>query len=85
VYVNRQWLCKAPVIIIDYLRKLRTDKAIGDERLRVNEILSRLREIADKYNTPVLTVSELARDSYVRVRNIQPRVRNKKSQETLAG
>jgi replicative DNA helicase len=55
---------KAPVIIIDYLRKLRTERHIGDERLRVDEILSRLREIANKYNIPVLAVSELARDSY---------------------
>jgi replicative DNA helicase len=55
---------KAPVIIIDYLRKLRTERHIGDERLRVDEILGRLREIANRYNTPVLVVSELARDSY---------------------
>jgi replicative DNA helicase len=54
----------APVIIIDYLRKLRTERHIGDERLRVDEILGRLREIANRYNTPVLAVSELARDSY---------------------
>ena len=55
---------KAPVIIIDYLRKLRTERHIGDERLRVDEILCRLKAIAMKYNTPVLAVSELARDSY---------------------
>ena len=55
---------KAPVIIIDYLRKLRTERHIGDERLRVDEILCGLKAIAMKYNTPVLAVSELARDSY---------------------
>lgn len=55
---------KAPVIIIDYLRKLRTEKNSGDERLRVDNILSKLTEIAKTYNTPVIAISELARDSY---------------------
>ena len=55
---------KAPVIIIDYLRKLRTEKSIGDERLRVDDILSKLTEIAKTHNTPVIAISELARDSY---------------------
>ncbi len=55
---------KSPVIIIDYLRKLRTEKSSGDERLRVDNILSKLTEIAKTYNTPVIAISELARDSY---------------------
>ena len=55
---------KSPVIIIDYLRKLRTEKNSGDERLRVDNILSKLTEIAKTYNTPVIAISELARDSY---------------------
>jgi replicative DNA helicase len=55
---------KAPVIIIDYLRKLRTKNGSGDERLRVDGILSMLTDLAKKYNTPVLVISELARDSY---------------------
>ncbi len=55
---------KPPVIIIDYLRKLRTEKSSGDERLRVDNILLHLTEIAKTYNTPVITISELARDSY---------------------
>jgi len=55
---------KAPVIIIDYLRKLRTEKGNGEERLRVDGILSKLTEIAKIYNTPVIAISELARDSY---------------------
>ena len=55
---------KAPVIIIDYLRKLWTEKSIGDERLRVDDILSKLTEIAKVHNTPVIAISELARDSY---------------------
>ncbi len=55
---------KAPVIIVDYLRKLRTEKSSGDERLRVDNILSKLTEIAKTYNTPVIAISELARDSY---------------------
>jgi len=55
---------KAPVIIIDYLRKLRADKNIGDERLRVDDILSKLTTIAKTYNIPVIAISELARDSY---------------------
>jgi len=55
---------KAPVIIIDYLRKLRTDIKTTDERMRVDDILSNLTELAKKYNIPVLVISELARDSY---------------------
>ena len=55
---------KPPVIIIDYLRKLRTEKNSGDERLRVDNILSKLTEIAKTHNTPVIAISELARDSY---------------------
>lgn len=53
-----------PVIIIDYLRKLRTDGKISDERLRVDDILSKLTDLAKKHNTPVVAISELARDSY---------------------
>jgi replicative DNA helicase len=55
---------KAPVIIIDYLRKLRTEKSSGDERLRIDDILGKLTEIAKNNNTPVIAISELARDSY---------------------
>jgi len=55
---------KAPVIIIDYLRKLRTEKGNGDERLRVDDILTKLTEIAKVHNTPVIVISELARDAY---------------------
>ena len=55
---------KAPAIIIDYLRKLRTKDKQGDERLRVDGILSSLTQMAKTYNTPVLAISELARDSY---------------------
>jgi replicative DNA helicase len=55
---------KAPVIIIDYLRKLRTKDHQADERLRVDQILSCLTEMAKTHNTPVLAISELARDSY---------------------
>ena len=43
---------------------LRTEKNSGDERLRVDNILSKLTEIAKTYNTPVIAISELARDSY---------------------
>ena len=55
---------KAPVIIIDYLRKLRTEHSTFDERLRVDDILSKLTQMAKTYNTPVIAISELARDSY---------------------
>ena len=50
--------------MVDYLRKLRTENSRGDERLRVDDILSKLTELAKKYNTPVMVISELARDSY---------------------
>lgn len=55
---------KSPVIIIDYLRKLRTEKSSSDERLRVDDILSKLTEMAKTYNIPIIAISELARDSY---------------------
>ena len=55
---------KAPVIIIDYLRKLKTENNRMDERLRVDEILSNLTNLAKTYNMPILVISELARDSY---------------------
>ena len=55
---------KSPVIIIDYLRKLRTKNHHADERSRVDEILSNLTNLAKIYNTPILVISELARDSY---------------------
>jgi len=55
---------KAPVIIIDYLRKLKTDKDSSDERLRVDNVLNLLTDLAKKHNTPIVAISELARDSY---------------------
>jgi replicative DNA helicase len=55
---------KPPVIMIDYLRKLRTENSTSDERLRVDKILSNLTGSAKKHNIPVLAISELARDSY---------------------
>jgi replicative DNA helicase len=55
---------KPPVIMIDYLRKLRTENSTSDERLRVDNILSNLTGLAKKYNIPVVAISELARDSY---------------------
>jgi replicative DNA helicase len=55
---------KAPVIVIDYLRKLRTKDQQAEERLRIDGILSQLTDLAKKYNTPVIAISELARDSY---------------------
>ena len=55
---------KPPVIIVDYLRKLRTGKKTSDERLRVDDIISNLTDIAKKHNLPVVVISELARDSY---------------------
>lgn len=55
---------KAPVVMIDYLRKVKTESNRMDERLRVDEILSALTNMAKIYNIPVLVISELARDSY---------------------
>ena len=55
---------KAPVIILDYLRKLKSEKSNGDERLRVDGLLSNLTDIAKTHNIPVIAISELARDSY---------------------
>lgn len=55
---------KGPVIIIDYLRKLRTKSKTTDERLRVDDIISKLTDLGKKHNIPILAISELARDSY---------------------
>jgi len=55
---------KAPVVIIDYLRKIKAENNQTDERLRVDGILSNLTNMAKAYNIPVLVISELARDSY---------------------
>lgn len=55
---------KAPVVMIDYLRKVKTGSNRMEERLRVDEILSALTNMAKIYNIPVLVISELARDSY---------------------
>jgi len=61
IYARHQ---KAPVIMIDYLRKLKTESNRMDERLRVDEILSTLTNMAKTYTIPVVVISELARDSY---------------------
>jgi replicative DNA helicase len=53
-----------PVIIIDYLRKLRTKKRSQDERLRIDDIVSNLTNLAKIKNVPIIAISELARDSY---------------------
>jgi len=55
---------KEPVIIVDYLRKLKTEGTISDERLRVDNILTYLTDLAKKHNVPIVVISELARDSY---------------------
>ncbi len=55
---------KAPVIIIDYLRKIKTEGNRLDERLRVDEILSTLTDLAKTHNLPVVVISELSRESY---------------------
>ena len=57
---------KPPVIMIDYLRKLKSKKHYDsrDERLRIDNILDRLTDLANKHNIPIVTISELARDSY---------------------
>jgi replicative DNA helicase len=55
---------KPPVIMIDYLRKVKSKNDKGDERSRVDHIVTTLTAIAKKYNTPIIAISELARDSY---------------------
>ena len=55
---------KSPVIIVDYLRKVKTGSNRYDERLRVDEILTTLTDLAKTHNIPVVVISELARDSY---------------------
>jgi replicative DNA helicase len=55
---------KPPVILIDYLRKLKLEKGNSDERLRVDGIPTYLTDLAKKHNIPILAISELARDSY---------------------
>ncbi len=55
---------RKPVIVIDYLRKLRSKKRSADERLRVDNLILHLTELAKRHNLPILAISELARDSY---------------------
>jgi len=55
---------KSPVIIIDYLRKLKTGSKTSDERLRVDDIINKLTQLAKDQNIPIVAISELARDSY---------------------
>ena len=55
---------KGPVIIIDYLRKLKTESKTSDERLRVDDIINKLTKLAKDQNIPIVAISELARDSY---------------------
>ena len=55
---------QAPVILIDYLRKLRTENKTSEERLRVDDIVSKLTDLAKTHNIPIVAISELARDSY---------------------
>lgn len=55
---------RAPVILIDYLRKLRTENKTSEERLRVDDIVSKLTDLAKTHNIPIVAISELARDSY---------------------
>ena len=55
---------KASVIMIDYLRKVKTESNRLDERLRVDEIMSALTDIAKNYNLPMIVISELSREYY---------------------
>lgn len=54
----------APVIIVDFLRKLTANDLPGEERHRVNSLLSKLTDLAKSYNIPILVISEIGRDSY---------------------
>jgi len=55
---------KGPVILVDYLRKLKTKQSFVDERLRVDELILKLNYLAKRFNVPFLVVSELARNAY---------------------
>ena len=54
----------SPVVIIDFLRKVNVDSGIGDPRLRIDEIVGKLINLAKEMNVAIIFVSELARDSY---------------------
>jgi replicative DNA helicase len=51
-------------MIIDYLRKIKSGSNRLDERLRVDEIMTALTDMAKTYNLPVMLISELSRESY---------------------
>jgi replicative DNA helicase len=55
---------QAPVIIVDYLQKIRIPRKFQDERLRIEEIVGQLTNLAKSWNIPIVAISELARDSY---------------------
>ena len=55
---------KSPVIMIDYLKKVKTGSGIGDPRLRIDDIVGKLTDLAKDRNIPIIAISELARESY---------------------
>jgi replicative DNA helicase len=58
-----------PVIFIDYLQIIKNkDASSKEKRLQVDEIVSQLRIIAAKYETPVFVISSLNRTAYGRVK-----------------
>lgn len=55
---------QVPVIMVDYLQKVQISQKFHEERLRIDYIMRQLTDLAKKWNTSILAVSELARDSY---------------------
>jgi replicative DNA helicase len=54
------------VIVIDYLQMISSDKRSGTREREVSEVVAGIKNIAKKYNVPVILVSQLSRASEIR-------------------
>ena len=53
-----------PVVLVDYLQILRSQRYIADERLRLLEVIQQLKSLALDADIPVLVISSINRTNY---------------------
>ena len=56
--------CKVAAIYVDYLDLLKADSSTKDLRLQLNETTQNLKEVARRFRLPVITATQLNRESY---------------------
>jgi replicative DNA helicase len=54
----------SPVLMIDYLQQLKASNARNSDKQNIDSDISRIKEIAMKYNIPVIVISSLNRLAY---------------------